>query len=462
MVLLLHAPLAMMIKANPLVATAHALGTLAVGLRSLRSRSPEMLVYVMGYIIASEPLWRVGKAQIFHETAKYSIAALSILALLRYRSLLRADKGALLYFLLLLPSLMVLPGFDRREISFNMSGPFALAMCALFLSTLRLPGWVLRKLCLAILQPTFGFAFVASYSTYTTEYIDFARTKIAAGGLGNNQASSALGLGMLVAFTYVCIAPHPRYLRRWVAAAGLWCGIQGALTFSRGGVATAVGAIAVISVLLLRDRRFRGIIVLRVALIALIAAFVAVPFLNNVTSGGFKIRFTDTDLTGRDRIIDADMTAFRENPILGVGPGESKKYHESLYGKRYSSHTEYSRLLAEHGLFGLVAMVMLAWLAFKRLIRYSSPVGKALAAGFTVWSLLFMFHAAMRMASASFIFALGAAYLMAEARDPARAPRGSRPRLHPRPPQDGPRNQAVPARPLAAPTYRTRTPERSG
>ncbi len=463
--LLLHAPLAMAIKASALVATIHALCTLVFGLRCLRARSPASILYVMGYIIASEPLWRVGRAMLFYETAKYAVAGFSILALLRYRSLNKPDPGALLYFMLLLPSFFVLPDFDRRAISFNISGPFALATSAFFLSTLRIPGSVLRKLFLAILLPTFGFAFVASYSTYTTEYVDFLRSKTAAGGLGNNQASSALGLGVLIAFAYICIARRPPYLRWCVAAVGLWCGIQGALTFSRGGVATAVGAMAVISVLLLRDRRFRGIIVVRVALILLIATFVAVPFLDNVTSGGFKSRFTDTDLTGRDKIIESDMIAFQENPILGVGPGQSKKYHESTHLKRYSSHTEYSRLLAEHGYFGLTALALLAWMAFKRLIRSSAHIGTALAAGFTIWSLLFMFHAAMRMASASFIFGLGAAYLMTGERTPPRPLRGTGQGRYPRPPPNGPGHKPVPVRsPAVSPSsqrYRTRPPPAS-
>ncbi len=450
----------MAIKANPLIATAHALGTFFLGLRCLRFRNPEPVVYVMGYIVASEPLWRVGKALIFYESAKYSIAGLSIVALLRYRTLQRADFSALIYFVLLLPSLLVLPDFDRRLISFNLSGPFALATTALFLSSLRLPAWVLKKLFVVILAPTVGFAFVASYSTFTTEAINFFSTKVAAGGLGNNQASSALGLGALVAFAYVCIARRPRFFRWCIAGAGLWCALQGALTFSRGGVATALGAMAVMSVLLLRDRRFRGVVVLRVGLIALIAVYVAVPFLNTVTRGGFAVRFTDTDLTGRDRIAKSEISAFQDHPLFGVGPGGSKDYHERIYSRRYSPHTEYSRLLAEHGLFGLAAIVFLAWMAAKRLISFSSPVGKAIAASFTVWALLFMFHAAMRMGSASFIFALGAAHLMSDEGGRSRARRRFG-REASRPPFPGPGRGLPPAASpaAAAGAHRTRTPE---
>lgn len=433
----LHIPLVMAIKLNPIIATAHALTVFALGFHCVvRYRTPERAVYMMGYVVASEPLWRVGKALVFHESGKYALAAIALLALVRFRLMRRTDKTALIYFSLLLPSLLLLPDFDRRQISFNLSGPFALAATTLVMSALPLSPRALQRLLLITLGPILGFAFAATFSTVTAEEINFYQSKIAAGGLGNNQASSILGLGMLLAFLFVCIARGSRPLRWLVAGVGVWCGIQGALTFSRGGIATAAGAMAAASFFLLQDRRSRGFLVLRIALIAAVVAFFAVPLLNTVTTGGFEHRFTDSHLTGRDKIIEADMIAFRENPLFGVGPGKSKDYH-ALTFSRASTHTEYSRLLAEHGLFGLTALLLLAWMTFRRVIRRSHPQGRALAVSFTVWALLFMFHAAMRMAAASFMFGLGAALLMAETR-----PASVRRRLRARSPR--PMLRAVP------------------
>ena len=118
---------------------------------------------------------------------------------------------------------------------------------------------------------------------------------------------------------------------------------------------------------MLRDRRFRGAVVVRVILIAVIAVYFAIPLLNTVTNSGFQDRFTDTHLTGRDKIIEADVMAFKENPIFGVGPGQSKEYHVRTFS-RASTHTEYSRLIAEHGSFGLAALVLLGWMSFQRLL----------------------------------------------------------------------------------------------
>lgn len=414
--LALHLPLVMAIKLSPLIATAHALASLALGLHCVaRFRTPVRAICMMGYVVASEPLWRVGKAMVFHESGKYMMALLAILTLLKFGLPRRADRSALAYFALLLPSILMLPEFDRRMISFNLSGPFALAMGTLTLSAARLSPRTLRMLFLTTLGPILGFASMATFSTVTTEEINFYSSKVAAGGLGNNQASSILGLGVLIAFLYVCIARRPRTLRWIVAGAGLWCALQAGLTFSRGGVATAAGAIAAASFFMLQDRRSRAFLVIRLGLIALVATFWAIPLLNSVTSGSFERRFSSSHLTGRDKIIQADIIAFKENPIFGVGPGGSKDYH-ALTFSRASTHTEYSRLLAEHGLFGLAALLLLGWMTFKRLNRRAPPAAKAIAAGVTVWTLLFMFHAAMRMAAASFTFALGAAYLMTEDR----------------------------------------------
>lgn len=430
---LFHVPLVVAIKASAITATIHALITFAAGIRSLRSRTPERVLYVMGYIVASEPLWRVGRAMIFYESGKFAIAALSILAIYRYRLIVRSDKTAWLYFLLLLPSLAVMEEFDRRQISFNLSGPFALATCTLFLSALRLSAYELKRLSLVTLAPIMGLAGIATFSTVTTENINFYTSKIAAGGLGNNQASSIFGLGLLLAFLFLFIERHDKSLRWLVAASGVWCGAQAALTFSRGGVATAIGAIAVASFFLLRDRRTRGALVVRMGLLVLLAGYVVVPQLDLLTGGALATRFSSSHLTGRDKIIEADLMAFRENPVLGVGPGGAKGYHIRTF--RWSSaHTEYSRLLAEHGIFGLVALLLLFWMVVRRSSRPLALTSKAFSAAFSVWALLFMFHAAMRMAASSFIFALGTAYLLAEVEAPLRS-RRRRSRAAPLPPR---------------------------
>lgn len=417
----LHIPLALAMTVHPLVSTLHAAVTLLIGLRSVAvSRKPDAVFAVLAYVVACEPLWRVHHAMIFHETGKYAVTALAVLALLRFRLWHRADKTALAYFVLLLPSILVLPEFDRQMISFNLSGPLALAAATLFASACRISERTLLRLFVMILAPISGMAFLGTASMLeTSEDINFYVSKLPSAGLGKNQASSALALAGLVTFFYLCIERRHKVQRMLLAAVGIWCTALAALTFSRGGVATTVGAIAATGFFLLRDRRFRGAFVFRMVLLLALSAYAVVPVLESVTSGALGKRFSDSSLTGRDLLIEADFLAFRDHPLLGVGPGRSKVYHDRIF-RRVPAHTEYTRLLAEHGLFGLVSLLLLASMVWRGLLRPVPTLQKAVGTGLVAWSLLFMFHAAVRMVAPCFTFAIGLSLL----RRPAASWRG--------------------------------------
>ncbi|MDA8016084.1 MAG: O-antigen ligase family protein [Thermoanaerobaculia bacterium] len=412
--LLLHIPLGLVLKASPILATVHALATLVAAMVALTTqRTPEKLIFILGYIVASEALWRTAKAFVFWETGKYALAGLSILALARFRTARRNQVVPTIYFAALLPSILVMPAFDRGAVSFNLSGPFALAMATIFLSSVPMPSRNLIRIILTMLGPTLSLGFVATFSTLTTEGIDFYNSKVASGGLGQNQASSILALGAMLAFLFLYLERRARGIRWFVGAIGIWCAAQAALTFSRGGLVTVVGAIMAMSFFLIQDRSSRGMLILRIALIVGLAAVVVVPTINSFTGGALLDRFTTTSLTGRDKIIEADLIVFRQNPFLGVGPGQSTEYHALTF--RYSAaHTEYSRLLAEHGSFGLLALLLLVQMSAHRFLRRVPLPAKAMAAAFTVWSLLYMAHAAMRMSLVCFLFALGGAALFVE------------------------------------------------
>ena len=427
---LIHAGLGFAIRASSLIATAHALATVAlVFLAAAKTKSPLRLIPMLAYAAASESLWRLGEAAVFYELAKYLLAAVSILGVLRFGRSNQGSNIPLVYFLLLVPSILVMPSINRDEISFNLSGPLSLAMTTFFFGHRAISPGTLRKILVAMMGPIVSFVFIATFSTLTTEDIDFWSSKVASAGLGPNQASSLLGMGGLIAFLYLSVLRRQPVLSWTFAALGVWCSGQAALTFSRGGVATAAGAVAAASFFLILDRRFRGVVVLRVVLVVILASLFVVPLLDNFTGGDLTKRFSSTHLTGRDKIIKADVIAFEEHPVLGVGPGQSKPYH-ALTFRRASTHTEYSRLLAEHGLLGIISLLLLVKMGFSWLWQPVSLRSKALSAALITWSLLYMFHAAMRMAIVSFAFALASTILVEPPLGPprrSRAVRGSGP-----------------------------------
>ena len=271
----------------------------------------------------------------------------------------------------------------------------------------------------------------------TAEAIEFtASTKITSAGIGPNQVSSILGLGALLALFYVLVDKKNRRLRFFLLICVFGLGAQSALTFSRGGLATSLGAIAAAGFFLLQDRRFRGAILLRGFMATFVFALLIFPALNDFTGGAMAKRFSSRSLTGRDRIIEGDLMAFREHPVLGTGPGGSKRYHAMTF--RWSSaHTEHSRVLAEHGSAGLLALIILFGLSVHRVLRSAPIVSRAFSAATTTWALLYMFHSAMRLAAPALVFALGATMLVLH-QAPQDSPRSARRALPPPAPRRPP------------------------
>jgi hypothetical protein len=70
------------------------------------------------------------------------------------------------------------------------------------------------------------------------------------------------------------------------------------------------------------------------------------------------------------------------------------------------SHTEYSRLLAEHGLLGLGAIIAMVFAAVTNLKKQRTPGDKALTASMLGWSMSYMIDKAMRTAAPAFMFGL--------------------------------------------------------
>lgn len=430
--LLAHIPLGIALRVVPLLSTAHALAAVLFGFWLVQRGRKEQgrLVALMAYIVGSEPIWRATGARVFYETGKYALVALAIYAVLRFNRLGKFRLAPLAYFFFLVPSLLVLPYFSKDDISFNLSGPMALGFAAAYLGGQRMDLGTVRRTLTGLLAPILSLVTIASFSTVTTSSINFYSSKVASGGLGQNQASSALGLAALVAFLLIFQGDLPRRFQWVVTLVGLWCAGQGLLTFSRGGMLTALIAAAAAGFFLLQDRRSRSALVARTFFAALVGLFLLWPFLNTFTGGELENRFRDDSLTGRDRIIEGDLLAFQENPLLGVGPGQSRYWH-ALTFKVSAAHTEYTRTLAEHGSLGAISLLLLTFLSIRNVLSQRTPAAKALAAAFTVWTLLFMFHAALRMAAPAFVFAFAGGRLLATmpvhgARQTVRSPVGGR------------------------------------
>jgi hypothetical protein len=314
----------------------------------------------------------------------------------------------LLFFSLLLPSavltLIEFPAAEaRQQISFNLSGPLALGVAAAFFRVTSLSRAELEQIFMGLVGPAVGVASLALAGilnnpdlTFNTES-NFATS----GGFGPNQVSSMLGLGALAAF-YILFTSERWMLRLAAFAVMSWLATQSALTFSRGGLFAASGAAIVSLAFFLRDRRMRLWVAAVVILLLTLGRYVVWPALDQFTDGTITARFAEADATRRDALGAEDLTAWNEHLIFGVGPGRSSLVHDD----RIIAHTEFTRLLAEHGSFGAVAIVLLVGAAVQNIRRADSTRAMALSAGMMTWACLFMFNSGMRTAAPAVLFGL--------------------------------------------------------
>jgi len=322
-----------------------------------------------------------------------------------------------LFFLLLLPSIVLTikddPANLRQQISAYLSGPFALLICAWFFSHLKLTRKQLRHMFLALIGPLIGVATVTLFGTLTRSDISFSAASNVAtsGGFGPNQVSAALGLGVLLALFFVLDDGVTRNFKVLMFGVMMFLAVQSALTFSRGGLYNATGAAVLGSLYLIKDTRARVKFLFVAALCFVIANYVLLPYLDSFTGGTLSARFQSIDLTNRGDIAQSDLQLWLDHPVLGVGPGEAASYRES----GAAPHTEFSRLLAEHGLFGFAAILLMLTAGARNLKRTRTAKNKAAVVSVMSWSVLFMLNAAMRLVAPSFMFGLAfATFLSAE------------------------------------------------
>lgn len=416
---LLHVPLALLMCRAPAVGAIHAWTTLAIGVSlALSGASSSRVAGVAAYIVGAEVLWRMTGTPIFWEFGKY--ATILILAL-SIRHVSFRDRGGLpfLYLALLVPATLVTimsPEYDlsivrlRKVLSFNLSGPLATAVCIVFFSRIRVTETQLHRILFSLLAPIFGVVTVIMFQISLIEDLTFHNDSMfeTSGGFGPNQVSSILGFAALISFVTAVRCWHfKRFGIKWVllALSAVFAGYS-ALTFSRSGLYMALGSGLVGVLFMLRDARSRSNLFVAVCLVSLLGVYLVGPQLSEFTGGMVSKRFSDANLSHRGALMDGDMQVWREHPFFGVGAGMSQAYRQLATGWGAAAHTEFSRLLAEHGVPGMLAMGVLFVLGWQSVMRKRSRADRAFAATMCTFVLLYLMANAMRLVLPSFAFGM--------------------------------------------------------
>ncbi len=407
--ILLHIPLAFIMLHYPLFSAIHAYTVLAFGVIACLTGRIELAAAAAAYITGAEVLWRMTNASIFWEYGKY--ATLLICTIGVFRTGLRKISIPFLYFLLLVPSTIFTAeassfATTRNELSFNLSGPLALFASICFFSGKTFNRRQFGRILIALVAPIIGIVTIAISSTLSASQINFTdeSNRVTSGGYGPNQVSAMLGLGALGLVLFIISTRAPKFLKIIAGVLSAVLLIQSLLTFSRGGSYMALSAILVAVIVVLRRRHFVPFLAGVVFVGAIFMVWV-LPWMNSFTGGGLEQRYKDFGTTGRMEIVQDDLRIFMQHPFMGIGPGMATGYRY-LYVRDAASHTEFSRMLAEHGILGLAAIILLIVIAIRNIRSAEQREDKAITSSLLLWSISFMFINAMRLAAPSFLFGL--------------------------------------------------------
>ncbi|MBN1304042.1 MAG: O-antigen ligase family protein [Anaerolineales bacterium] len=410
--LLWHAPLMLILRPVPVLATIHSVLVFLIGVHFvLRDETPNRSILVLAYITSSEIMWRGTEAVLVWEYGKYISLLLCILMVFKYRLISKGMVWPVFFILILMPGIFIAPWFDRDAVSYDLSGPITLAVVSFAFHGIELKKTDLQRLFLMILGPSVSMAVLIVFMLLTND-ITFYNTdvnELITGHIGANQVTATLSLGATAAFFYIFLSREDHRMRNLMVVLFAVFMTTSVLTFSRAGLWNAVGAIAVSLFFLVRDRtlllRLQGVVLV----VGVIGYFVVYPVLIDVTKGAVLARFSDFDSTGRDKLIIEDLKTFEEHWVTGVGVGQTRYYRDNYLDQFKSNHTEYTRLLAEHGVLGILALLFLFGVAASRAFTQQDPIWKGISVGFTAWALFYMIHSATRMVSVAFTFGVAAA-----------------------------------------------------
>ena len=366
----------------------------------------------VGYVSGSEVLWRMNQAGIFWESSKLVTLAALILILFRQKQI-SIPVLPTLFLIALLPGsiapITVLGLSSSREIlSFTMTGLIVIGVGSWFFSNRTITRHQFVRFLGYTIAPIITIATIVAYSIITNDSINWIDDSNfqTSGGFGPNQVSTILGYGALCAVMMLLSIERTATEKVIIASVALWLFLQAVLTFSRGGALATVLAVTAVLIILISSSPGNLRNLLPLVLIIGILLAVGLNYLEDFSGGALSTRFEDTDSSGRELLLTTQLSAFFDNPVTGVGAGLSPRYFAQK-GVHAATHTEYTRLLSEHGLLGILAIMFIGVSIINQIWNHTSlDLTRAVKIGFAVWAAATLFHSATRILAPSIAFAI--------------------------------------------------------
>ena len=385
-----------------------------------RKEKPLIILKACAYVVGVEVLLRMTGGVIFYEASKYLVILFSLIGFY-YNGFNKKAIPYLFYILFLIPSIYVslyspdIGDNIRKAIAFNLSGPFCLGISALFCYNLKLTKKELDSAVNYILFPLVStLIYIIFYNPDVSRVaIGTGSNFIASGGFGPNQVSTVLGIGMFVLTVRFFIISQTKTLKIIDLSLLALFSFRAIVTFSRGGVFTAITMIFFFLFILFKtiDKKQKTRII--ISIFIFLGLGLAIWIISSIqTSGYIDKRYAnqnamgiekDDVTTGRSDLFLLEFQEFIDNPFFGVGVGRVKDLRFQKTGIHAASHNEMSRIIAEHGMFGITAFSIL--LLVPLFYRFGNRNNVYFYSFYLFW-LLTINHSAMRIAAPGFIYAL--------------------------------------------------------
>ena len=419
---IIHFILGILISSRKGLATFWGLSILLYGLIHVikyRNRNDEASIFA-SYMVGMEVALRTVGASLLWEYGKYSTILLLLTGMIVENiKYLKLNILSVVYFTCLLPSIAMLPELPfttfRWMVSGNLSGPLCLFISFIYFRQRKFDEQNILNVfkCISIpIITLIGLIFVRAPSIENISFSSEANFQLSA-GFGPNQVSTVLGLPLIIVslLKLFNLKLYKRSLYDYIFVA-ISTGLA-LLTFARGGVIAPVLTFIFLYITSGRIKRYRlnykEIFYLFLVLVGLYY------FSSDFTEGMIDKRYSNLasiinqnhgTITGRAKIMALDFEIFRDNFLMGVGPGAAGDLRWKYgFGIRVGAHSEFTRMLSEHGLFGLISLIsilLLSYIEYKKRVDYN----KMFLACMSMFAILTMFHSAFRIALPGFIYAL--------------------------------------------------------
>ncbi|MFK5889307.1 MAG: O-antigen ligase family protein [Flavobacteriaceae bacterium] len=383
------------------------------------SNKNEEVAMWTAYLVGSEVFLRMTKGLFFYEMNKYAVIVFMLIGLFVEKRRHSVPPIYFLYLLLLLLGIVftnVPFGVSlRRVIAFNLSGPFLLGIAALYFYKRTITREQLFRLLYYLLLPIFSMVAFMYFKTPDFKEINFGGVAIAetSGGFGPNQVATIIGFAIFAIAAFLFLKERLTGFRFIDIFILIYFTYRGFLTFSRGGMIAGGVAIVIFSVLLILGGRNKLVNLFKYTVIMSFMVLGIWLYTSDVTGGMIENRYAGKNArgvkkkdisAGRINIFQAQLAAFYSNPLVGVGVGGSKYFHENGI-KSDTAHDEIGRLIAEHGLVGIFLLIILLTAPLPHILSQEYITRAFLVAFYLFWFLTIN-HSAMRVAFPGWIYGL--------------------------------------------------------